>query len=196
MTVVESHRRWSVEEYLAFEAESPIRHEYVAGEIYAMSGVADAHNRAAINLLILLQQQLRAGPCEFFISDVKLRVEAADAYFYPDVFVTCDPRDALDPLVKRHAKLVVEVLSDSTEAYDRGQKFLSYQRLDSLQEYVLVDSHERQVEVFRRAEDGAWTYRAYGPEDTLRLESVGLEARLGDVYEGVRLEPRPPPSAG
>jgi Uma2 family endonuclease len=176
------------EEYLAFEAASPTKHEFVRGEIYAVSGVTDAHNEIGQNVASLLRAHLRGKPCRSYATDVKLRVEAANVYFYPDVFVTCDPRDAGDALVKRSAVLVVEVLSASTAEYDRGDEFADYRKLDSLREYVLVDSREQRVTVHRRNAAGRWELDWLTEKDTLALESVGLEVAVAALYEDTTTE--------
>ena len=109
----------TADDYLAGEALSPIRHEYVAGEVFAMAGATEEHATIALNFASLLRAQVRGGPCRVYIADMKLRVDAADAFFCPDVFVTCDPRDASESLAKRHPSLICEVLSESTEAFDQ-----------------------------------------------------------------------------
>lgn len=170
------------EEYLAYEAESPVKHEYVQGEVFAMSGTTKNHNLVTSNMHVMLRTALRGGPCRAYIAEVKVRVESANAYFYPDVHATCDPRDHDDPLVSRHPSVIVEVLSDSTADYDRGGKFAMYRQLESLREYVLVDSREQRVDVFRRSEHG-WVYVPLEAGDTLSLESVGVTVPVAALYE-------------
>ena len=123
------------QEYLDWESTQQEKHEYVGGQIYAMTGARLNHNRIALNAVTSLRQALRGRPCEAFMSDVKLQIDAAQAFYYPDVFVTCSAADAADPLIKREPVLVVEVLSPSTAAYDRGEKFDAYRLLPTLQEY-------------------------------------------------------------
>jgi len=125
-----------IDDYLAWEAGQPERHEYLQGEVYAMTGARDAHNTIAGNLFVLLREGLRGGPCRVYIADMKLRLDAAEAVFYPDLMVTCDPRDrtAEADTCKRHPKLLVEVLSESTAAYDRGRKFELYRSIDTIEE--------------------------------------------------------------
>ena len=184
------------DEFLAMENASPTKHEYVRGEVFAMSGVSDAHNDVAGNVYTHLRAHLRGKPCRAYITDVKLRVEAADAFFYPDVFVTCDARDLDDPLVKRSAVLIVEVLSPSTAEYDRGDKFADYRRLPELREYVLVDARARRVEVFRRNAAGRWERDWLGSADTLALESIELALPVAELYEDTRVpEPAARPAA-
>jgi Uma2 family endonuclease len=174
----------TADDYLAGEALSPIRHEYVAGEVFAMAGATEEHATIAGNLFALLRAQVRGGPCRVYIADMKLRVEAADAFFYPDVFVTCDPRDAGESLAKRHPSLICEVLSESTEAYDRGGKFAAYRTLESLSEYLLIDSRRRSVEVFRRQPDG-WLLAPVAPDGQLELTGIGFRCGVDALYEDV-----------
>jgi Uma2 family endonuclease len=174
----------SVEDYLAGESVAPIRHEYVAGEVFAMAGATEAHVTVAGNVFAMLRAHVRGGPCRVYISDMKLRVELARAFFYPDVFATCDSADASDPIVKRHASVAIEVLSESTEAYDRGAKFASYRLLPSLQEYVLIDSRTRSVEVFRRHPEG-WILQPVPEDGRLELKTLGFSCSLDSIYEDV-----------
>lgn len=178
-------------DYLAWEQRQPERHEYVRGEVFAMAGTTDRHNEISGNFYTLLRQHLRGTPCRVFMADVKVRVEAADCGFYPDLQVTCAESDRADRLVKRFPVLVVEVLSDSTASYDLGDKFAAYQQLDSLREYVLVDQERIRVQVYRRR-DGQWWVDSVGPGGRLSLESVGLECPVEVLYEDLS----EPPIAG
>ncbi|MBS1225588.1 MAG: hypothetical protein H6R24_2266, partial [Proteobacteria bacterium] len=141
---------FTYDDYLEWEQRQPERHEYVRGEVFAMAGTTDRHNEISGNFYTLLRQHLRGAPCRAYMADVKVRVEAADCGFYPDVQVTCAESDRTDRLVKRSPVLVVEVLSDSTASYDLGDKFAACQQLDSLREYVLVDQDRVRVQIYRR----------------------------------------------
>ena len=178
----------TVDDYLAGEALSPLKHEYVAGEVFAMAGASEEHVTIALNVAALLRAHVRGGPCRVYIADMKLRVERARAFFYPDVFVTCEAADAAEPTVKARARVVVEVLSESTEAYDRGAKFASYRQLPSLEEYVLIDSRSRCVEVFRRHPDG-WMLHPVPDDGRLDLATLGFDCTLDAIYEDVRFAP-------
>ena len=178
----------TVDDYLAWEAESPDKHEYVDGEVFAMGGASDAHVTIAGNVFSLVRAHLRGGPCRVYITDMKLRVERANAFFYPDVFVTCAAADAAEPDLKRSPTVVIEVLSKSTEGYDRGGKFARYRMLDSLQEYVLIDSRRRAIEVFRR-QAGGWLLQPVDDPGPLELQSLEFACGMDDVYEDVTLEP-------
>ncbi|HMX11197.1 MAG TPA: Uma2 family endonuclease [Burkholderiaceae bacterium] len=179
--------RFDFATYMAWEAEQTERHEWVDGEVFAMTGARDAHNRIAGNLYVAFHQALRGSPCRVFMSDMKLRVESADAVFYPDVFVTCDARDrgpAAD-LAKQHPRLIVEVLSDSTAAYDRGRKFELYRQLPDLQEVLFVEQGRLQIDLFRRNAQGRWELYPASEGETLQLASVGLALSVAEVYAQV-----------
>jgi Uma2 family endonuclease len=179
------------DEYLQMEEHSPIKHEYVNGEIYAMAGASDAHVTIAGNLFALLRNQMRGTGCRVYISDMKARIEARNCFYYPDVMVSCDARDQETPNYKRFPCLIVEVLSDSTEAFDRGDKFADYQTLDSLQEYVLINIRHQRLECFRRNEAGLWVLQSYTPaQKTFQLTSLQFTGDLFALYEDVELDRR------
>lgn len=175
------------EAYMAWEAEQPERHEFFAGEVVAITGARATHNTIAGNVFLLLKQSLRGTPCRIFFADMKLHVASADASFYPDVFVSCDPRDRTPDaeLVQRHPQLVVEVLSDSTAAFDRGQKFEAYRSLDSLAAYLLVEQHRPHADLFVRNADGLWVLNPVVEGGTLTITSMGVELPMAAVYEGI-----------
>ena len=177
--------KFSAEDYLAWEASQGNKHEFVGGETFAMAGASDAHVTVAGNLFIALRAHLRGTPCRTYIADMKLHVSAADAYFYPDVFVTCSAADALRPQDKAEPVLVAEVLSPTTAAYDRGAKFAAYRSLPSLQEYVLIDPESPGVEVYRRDASNHWVLYPYGAQDAAEFASVGLTLPVAQVFEDV-----------
>lgn len=171
--------------YLDWEAAQSDKHEYLRGEIFAMVGARREHALVTLALGALFREHLKRGPCQVFVADMKLRVEAADAYFYPDVMVTCDERDRSATLAIEHPCLVVEVLSDTTAAFDRGAKFAAYRQLPSLVEYLLVDIDARRLELYRR--DGArWWLLDDIAGDGLHLESVGLTLHANQAFEDLR----------
>ena len=169
--------------YLAWEEAQPERNEYIAGEVFAMVGVRQSHNVAIGNLSTALRRELKGSPCRVFIQSVKARVEAADCFFYPDVVVTCDARDRETPQYVSYPLLVVEVLSDSTAAFDRGAKFAAYRKLESLQDYVLIDIAAQRVEVFRRNAENHWVLYDYGMGDVLELASLSLNLQVSEVLD-------------
>ncbi len=174
--------RMSAAEFLAWDAGQTIRHEFVRGEVYMMAGGEDRNNTVAGNLYMALRQHLRGSPCRVYASDVKLRVEAADCYFYPDVMVTCSAADLGDRLIKREPVLVVEVLSPSTAAFDRGAKFADYRELPGLVEYLLVDVDARRCDLYRRGADGLWVLHPTAPGDGVQLVSVDLQVSADALW--------------
>lgn len=174
---------FSAEDYLAWEATQSEKHEYLAGEVFAMAGASDAHVTIAGNLFAALRHHLRGRPCRTYIADMKVEVAAANAFFYPDVFVSCSAADAALADRKREPLLVIEVLSPTTAAFDRGAKFAYYRQLASLSEYVLVDTERVAVDVFRRQADGHWVLYPFGPGEAVELASVALTMPIEAVYE-------------
>ncbi|MDW8291337.1 MAG: Uma2 family endonuclease, partial [Armatimonadota bacterium] len=177
-------------EYLQAERQASVKSEYLAGQVFAMAGASRAHNRIVFNLGGLLYTALQGRECEAYLGDMRVKIPQASAYFYPDVAIVCgkpqfedEQEDSLlNPMV------VIEVLSPSTEGFDRGEKFLLYQRLPSLREYVLVSQQSMRVEQFVRLPDGGWQRREYTrPEQVMQLESVGVALSVQAVYEGVEL---------
>lgn len=145
----------TAEEYLKFEEVSKARHEYVHGQIFAMCGATEAHEIICGNLHTLINVHLRNSSCRAFVGNMKLRVEAADSFYYPDIMVTCEPL-AAKSVFKTSPILVVEVLSPSTKPIDQREKLVAYKRLDSLKEYVIVHQNKMLIEVHRRCPDGEW----------------------------------------
>jgi Uma2 family endonuclease len=144
------------EDFLLWDVTQIIRHEYVEGEVFATAGAEEQHITVSGNVYIALRQHLVGGRCRAYIADMKLHVAARNNYFYPDVMVTCSETDREDTLIKREPNLIVEVLSPSTAAYDRGEKFANYRALPSLREYVLIDAEKRSVDVYRLGDQGLW----------------------------------------
>jgi Uma2 family endonuclease len=187
-SVPKPHR--SPEEYLALEREADFKSEYFDGEVFAMSGASEHHNLIAANVIRELGNQLKRRPCKVYPSDMRVKVSATGLYTYPDVVVVCGEAafdDAQrDTLV--NPTVLVEVLSGSTEAYDRGKKAEHYRRLPSLQAYVLVAQHEPQLEHYARQPDGRWLLsEAHGLEASIDLPSIQCTLELAEVYDKVVL---------
>jgi Uma2 family endonuclease len=172
-------------DYLAWETEQIERHEYLDGEIFAMAGAEDRHVTVALNMAFALRQHLSGSPCRTYMSDMRLHVATANSYFYPDVLVTCSPLDQASPLVKTEPKLIVEVLSPSTAAYDRGVKFGQYRSLPSLEEYVLIDLDTRATDAYRKGADGLWVLHPFAKGEAVRLASVALEIPAAQLFAEV-----------
>ncbi len=178
------------EDYLAFEERSLERHEYVAGQVFAMTGNTLRHGAIALNLGAALKAHLKGSPCRVFMTDIKVRVARDCAYYYPDIVVTCDPKHAEltpDQRIIEAPSLIVEVLSESTEAVDRREKMFSYRKLPTLKEYMLVSQTERRVELYRRSGDVGWEERIYEPSDAVDLASVELVLTMDDIYDDTSL---------
>ncbi len=180
---------WTVEEYLEFEKTSPVRHEYVEGQIYAMDGDSKNHNRIAGGLGSILNKHLADSRYEAFIENVKLKVRPT-LFYYPDVVVTCGPVDVddEDDYVIDDPVLVVEVLSKSTARIDRTEKLREYQYLPNLREYAIVSQHRVQVEVYRHQTAGEeWSKQVYSDlQSQVRFDSIGASVNLADIYRRVR----------
>jgi len=184
MGIPETQELISIDEYIEGEQKSEVRHEYIGGQVYAMSGGSEAHNAICLNLAAAIRQHLRGKPCKVFMADMKLRLNIAedDVFYYPDLMVTCDPSDD-QKYFKTQPVALVEVLSPSTERLDRREKFLSYIALPSLKEYVMVDQEKMAVTLFRRESD--WKAEHLGGGDRLSLPSIAFELPLNEVYEDV-----------
>ena len=175
-------------DYLAAEEASSVRHEYLGGSVHAMVGGSMRHNRIALNIASVLMRQLEGSPCQVFINDMKLHVQAADCVYYPDILVHCNGGIAGSAELVSDAALIVEVTSDSTEAIDRREKRAAYLRLPGLRVYWIVSQNEQQAEVHERNSFGKWQMRTFGPADC--LPSAGLTSAplpLATVYQGTDL---------
>ncbi len=179
--------RISHKDYLEGEKVSPIKHEYIRGEVYAMVGASKAHDTITLNLLTLLRNHVRGSGCRVYTGDLKVYIETADVYYYPDALVTCEQRDitASEEYFIRYPRLVVEVLSPSTEAFNRGDKFADYRQIETLEEYVLVSQDRINVECFRRNDQGRWVLYPYSAEDELELTSISFKCPIVELYEDV-----------
>jgi Uma2 family endonuclease len=180
--------KFTATDFLIWDENQTIRHEFFHGEVFAMAGGSDKHATVILNVAIAVRQHLKGTPCRVLTHDVKLRVEEADCYFYPDVFVTCSEADAKQRLIKSEAKLVIEVLSPGTTAFDRGYKFEAYRRLPSLQEYVLIDPDRQTAEVYRRSANDEWILRAFASGQGLALQCVDLSISAADLFADVEPE--------
>jgi Uma2 family endonuclease len=176
--------RLTPEEYFAWEEQQLVRHEYIDGEVYAMSGGTIDRSDIAGNFLILLKAHLRGSGCKTLNSDARVNILESSHYVYPDVSVTCDDRDKTTAQYITYPCLVVEVLSSSTEAYDRGNKFKLYRRNPCLQEYVLVSAESMAIELFRKVGDN-WSIIDYEPGDVVELASINLTFPIEQVYEDI-----------
>ena len=175
-------------DYLAWEAEQPERHDFLDGEVFAMAGAEDRHVTVAMNMAFALRQHLSGSPCRTYMSDMRLHVGAANCYFYPDILVTCSAQDLASSLVKTEPRLIIEVLSPSTAAYDRGLKFSHYRKLPSLEEYALVDLDTRTTDCYRKGSDGLWVLHPFAKGATVSLASVALDITAAQLFAEVTEE--------
>jgi Uma2 family endonuclease len=176
----------TLEEFLTWEAEQPERWEFFKGEAFMMAGGSDVHNLVTGNLYMALRLGLQNTRCNVFMSDVRLRLAEDDSLFYPDVFVTCSDADRARRQVKEDPVLIAEVLSPSTEAYDRGDKFAAYRRFPGLKTVLLLSQDRAHVECYTRDEDGRWILsEASGDTASLALPAFGFDLALADLYRNL-----------
>jgi Uma2 family endonuclease len=177
----------SVEDYLAGEEHSDVRHDYIGGTVYAMAGGSEEHGTIVANLIAALHGHLRGKGCRAFVADMKVRLllRGEDVFYYPDVLVTCDPRDT-HRYYKQFPKVLIEVLSETTERIDRREKRWSYLQLESLEEYVLIAQDKSEVTLYRRSNEWAPEILT-GPAAVLTLASLEFSLPLAQIYEGVKL---------
>ena len=177
-------------DYLASERQAETKSEYFDGETFAMAGASREHNQIASNIVRVLGNQLLEMPCSVFSSDMKVKIEKIEKYTYPDIVVVCEKEAFEDEHndVLLNPIAIIEILSDSTEAYDRGDKFAHYQRLDSFVEYLLVSQYVCRVEKFHRRDDGTWIYSTYQTmEAVVEIESISCELPVSEIYRKVNL---------
>lgn len=184
---------YSPEEYLTLEEKAPYKSEYYRGEIYAMAGTSLNHNRIALNSALELRQRLKGRPCQVFAMDVRLHVKRNTLFTYPDVMVVCGKIEYLpgQTATVTNPLVIIEVLSESTERYDRSTKFALYRDLPSLRDYVLIDQSRVFVEYFHRADNGEWIYQAFNSiEGTLYLRALDVAIPIAELYAQVEWEER------
>lgn len=192
MSTAPSRRRITVAEYVARERESLEKHEYYRGEVFAMAGATPRHNRIAGNIYAELHAPLKGKPCKPSNSDQRIRIEEADLSTYPDVSVICGKMEVspADTIAATNPVVVFEVLSKSTESYDRGPKFELYQQSPTLRQYVIVEQASAKIVSYERDEDGTWRYKLLvGMEQTLELPAIGCRLPLAEVYRDVEFGP-------
>jgi Uma2 family endonuclease len=195
-----SRHRYTVAEYVQIERDAKEKHEYRNGEIIAMAGGSYNHGLIAANAIWQIRNELGGKPCRVVSSDVRIRIPRTPLYTYPDASVICgapaaDPDDPSGQAVT-NPRVILEVLSPSTEAYDRGEKFTHYRHLDSLEEYVLIGQTSPSIETYFRQPDGTWLFSAANdPAARIRLRSLQIELSLAEVYAGVEFPPTAEPPA-
>ncbi len=188
VAIPEEPQKMTIEEYLEWELQQEIRYEYVNGEVFAMTGGTIPHNDIALNFYTALRPHLRPRGCRVNVSDVKVQVTPQGPYCYPDVIVSCNSEDLNARKFIKKPKLIAEVLSPSTSAKDRGEKFAYYLSMPSLQEYILIDSEKISVERYSRGQGRMWLYYPYIAGDTITLSSIEFEFPIELLYEGIVFE--------
>lgn len=178
----------SPEEYLELENKSTSKHEYRNGEVYAMAGASNNHVLIAGNLYAIIRNHIRGKGCLAFIADTKVNIESCNSYYYPDVVVSCDQRDKAFNNFICYPCLIIEVLSESTEAFDRGDKFADYRQIETLQDYILVSQTRMRVDYFQKTENHQWLLNSYQEGEEIQLLSLNLSIPVNAVYEDVSLE--------
>lgn len=181
--------QFTPEEYFAWEGKQLEKHEYIDGEVYAMSGGSVNHSRIAVRFTALCANHLEGGSCETGNSDLRVNIVETDIYTYPDVSVTCDERDKTTTQYITYPCLIVEVLSESTEAYDRGGKFRMYRNNPVLQDYLLVSSTSIEMDLYHKNDAGEWIILNYKAGDIIELKSINLSFAIEQVYRGLVLTP-------
>ncbi|MEM8505565.1 MAG: Uma2 family endonuclease [Cyanobacteria bacterium P01_D01_bin.1] len=179
--------RMTPEEYFAWEEKQLEKHEYIDGEVYAMSGGSVNHSRISVRFITLFANHLEGSTCEPGNSDLRVNIAGTTNYTYPDVSVTCDERDQTTTQYITYPCLIVEVLSDSTAAYDRGGKFRLYRNNPVLQDYLLVSTDRIEMDLYRKNNAGDWIICNYKEGDTVTLESINLSFPIEQVYRGLVL---------
>ena len=184
-------RYFTPEEFFVWEEQQLEKHELIDGHVYAMSGRTQNHSAIAINFLLSIRSHLRGSNCNVFNSDLKVNILNTPNYTYPDLSVTCDSRDRENALYIIYPCLIVEVLSDSTEAYDRGKKFEKYRRNPNLIDYVLVSSDEVAIDIYHKNDAGEWVIISYRGGDRVELKSIDLSLPIEQFYEEIVFQSQP-----
>lgn len=195
MSAVPKKQKLTEAEYLTIERSASFKSEFYQGEMFAMAGARYAHNRIKENLSGMLYAALSKGPCQSLSSDMRLKVEATGFLCYPDLMILCDPPMFIDEVedTLSNPVVLIEVLSESTEKFDRGKKFDHYKRIPTLKEYLLVSQDEIRIERYHRLEDGNWAHGVFTETDAeMTLASLPVRLPIADLYAGVSLEPSEP----
>lgn len=187
MAIQSNFPKMSIEEYFKLDESSlETKYEFIDGKVYLLAGGTADHSTINGNILTVLKNALRGGPCRIHGSDLKVRL-SEKRFVYPDISVSCDPRDRGKITIMQYPILIVETLSPSTEAYNRRRKFSYYRACMSIQEYVLVDTQTQAVEVYRREQEPSWKFSAFESDDSVELASLGISIPIAAIYEDVEL---------
>ncbi len=187
-------RCYTIHEYLALEEAADVKHEFDNGAVIAMSSGTFQHSQITVNLTSELRTRLKGSPCQTLESNMRLRVKNAGKYVYPDITVICNKpvfdSDDLKQTTITNPTVIIEVLSQSTERYDRGKKFDAYRELPTLREYVLISQDEPRVDIYQRRDDGQWVFKWFqGMEQSAEFESLGISIPMHEIYLNVEFQP-------
>ncbi len=188
MVAVSQWQYLTPQDYLHWEEKQSIKYEYIDGKVFAMTGGTIPHNDLTVNLTTALKNHLRGKGCKVSMADAKVGVSEIGPFYYPDVMVTCDQRDRQAIQAIYYPCLIVEVLSPSTEAKDRGKKFYNYRRISTLKEYVLINTEQKMIECYQLNDQGVWELYTYSEGDEVELKSVNFRCSIELIYEDVILE--------
>jgi len=191
IAVPNSNHYFSPEEYFAWEAQQLEKHELINGRVYAMTGGTRNHSDIAGNIMTIFKTHLRGSGCKVYNSDCRINIIGTHDFTYPDLSVTCDPRDREHSLYITYPCLIVEVLSPTTEAYDRGKKFARYRRNPNLIDYVLVSSEEMAIDIYHKNQAGDWLILSYRAGDVVEFKSINLRVPIEQIYEEIIFEESP-----
>ncbi|WP_017296308.1 Uma2 family endonuclease [Geminocystis herdmanii] len=183
MIAIQDVKKLSPEDYLLQEKTNLVKHEYINGEVYEMAGASSAHVTISLNIASSLKNHLRGGKCRVYISDMKVRIDSQNVFYYPDVIVTCSDEDKGFSYYKKSPQVIIEVLSDSTESFDRGDKFADYRKIESLREYVLISQSKKRVDLFRKEDDNSWRLESFSEKENLGIKSINFNCAVATLYE-------------
>ncbi|BAQ63988.1 Uma2 family endonuclease [Geminocystis sp. NIES-3709] len=183
MIAIQDVKKLSSEEYLSQEKTNLIKHEYINGEVYEMPGASSAHVTIAGNMFFLLKSHLKGSNCRVYNADMKVRIDRLNVFYYPDVIVTCSEEDKGLNYYKKYPQIIIEVLSDSTESFDRGDKFADYRKIESLREYVLISQSKKRVDSFTKQDNNLWILESFSEEENLVIKSVNFNCAVSSLYE-------------
>lgn len=183
MIALQEVKKISPEEYLFQEKNNLVKHEYIDGEVCEMAGASSAHVTISLNIASLLKNHLRGSNCRVYIADMKVKIDAVNVFYYPDVIVTCSQEDKTFDYYKKFPQVITEVLSDSTESFDRGDKFSDYRQIESLQEYVLISQNKKRVDLYTKQDNNSWLLESFSDGESFKIKSINFNCNVSSLYE-------------
>jgi len=183
MITVKEIQKLSPEEYLLQETTNLVKHEYINGEVYEMAGASSAHVTISLNIASLLKNHLRGSNCRVYIADMKLKIDSLNVFYYPDVMITCTLEDKAFNYYKTSPQVIIEVLSNTTESFDRGDKFADYRQIKSLKEYLLISQTKKRVELYTKQDNNSWLLESFSEGDNFQIRSINFTCNVCSLYE-------------